>query len=88
MTKNDRHASVDATPLQASSLIGSYFHSDAERGWQGVVVAEPHDGIYLVETFSWISGESHVQRLVKIDDMLEWRLYDTAEWMNNSRAPG
>lgn len=69
-----------------TSLVGSFFHSGFERGWQGCVVAEPAPGVYLVETFSWMMGESYDQHLVPITGMVaeEWRFYDTADWMRES----
>ena len=69
-------------PLDAKSLVGSFFHSDARHGWQGCVVGEPSPGVYLVELLSWIDGGSTEQRLVRLDDMDKWTFYDTAEWMN------
>jgi len=72
----------------ADSLVGLYFHSDAERGWQGCVIARPEPGFYLVETFDWIIGQSHSQHLVRIEDMLAWQFYDTAKWMNNMHCDG
>lgn len=68
-------------PLDAKSLVGSFFHSDVQHGWQGCVVGEPSPGVYLVELFSWIDGGSTEQRLVRLDDMSKWVFYDTADWM-------
>jgi hypothetical protein len=86
--RSDRLSKVDSQELRPDSLVGTYFHSDAERGWQGCIVAEPAPGIYLVETFSWIVGDSHDQSLVRIEDMLGWHFYDDHEWMNNSYEHG
>ncbi|WP_432855293.1 hypothetical protein ACQPXB_22025 [Amycolatopsis sp. CA-161197] len=68
----------------SATLVGSYFHSDAKRGWQGCVVAEPTPGTYLVELFSWVMGESTDQQLVRLSEMSDWRFYDDAEWLRNS----
>lgn len=84
----DRLANVSRRPLAPDSLVGSFFHSDAERGWQGCVVAEPVPGVYLVETFEWIVGSSYEQELVRIEDMTGWAFYDDAEWMNSSYEHG
>lgn len=75
-----------ADAWSSASLIGSYFHSDAERSWQGIVLAEPAPGTYLVELFEWSNGAGSEQRLVTVRDMLAtgWRFYDTAEWMNTA----
>lgn len=76
----------DADP---DSLIGSFFHGTGKfTGRQGCVVAQPHPGIYLVEFFSWLAGDSTHQQLVPIADMIDWRFYDDAEWMNNTYNHG
>lgn len=82
----DRLSSVDDQPLTSTSLVGSYFHSrvDGKIKWQGCVVGEPSPGIYLVETFSWLMGDSCDQQLVSISDMAGWSFYDSAEWMQNA----
>ncbi|WP_116200945.1 hypothetical protein [Amycolatopsis circi] len=81
----DRLASVTRSALIPDSLVGSYFYSDAARKWRGCVVAEPAPGYYLVEKFGWVlANESVEQALVKIEDMLDWRFYDSADWFHNS----
>lgn len=90
-TSTPRTARLDRTaeqPLDAKSLVGSFFHSDARHGWQGCVVGEPSPGVYLVELFSWIDGGSTEQRLVRLDDMDTWVFYDSAEWMTDRYAYG
>jgi hypothetical protein len=82
--KGDRLSRAAEADFRPDSLVGSFFHTEAERGWQGCVVAEPAPGIYLVETFEWIVGTSHDQRLVRVDEMLGWRFYDDAKWMSNA----
>jgi hypothetical protein len=84
----DRLSTVADQPFDPTSLVGSYFHSEAARGWHGCVVAEPAPGVYLVETFSWLSGSSHSQHLVRIEDMLDWQFYDDAEWMGDAYEHG
>jgi len=79
----DRQESADMLSLDADSLVGSYFHADAERGWQGCVVAEPKPGIYLCERFEWVGGSSSSQVLVSIEDMMGWHFYDTPDWMRD-----
>jgi hypothetical protein len=87
--RRDRLSAATEREFMPSSLVGSFFHSDAERGWQGCVVAEPAPGIYLVETFDWVLGmDSTGQMLVRLDDMAGWTFYDTAEWMRNAYEHG
>ena len=73
-------------PWSTTSLVGSYFHSGHERGWQGVVVAEVSPGVFLVELFEWVSGTAELQTLVKLEVMLDegWTFYDNSEWMRNA----
>lgn len=66
------------------SLVGSYFHSDAERGWQGLVVGEPSPSVYLVQVFSWIDGSLSDQLLVPLSSMMDWAFYDDDEYMTEA----
>lgn len=75
---------IAETELKPDSLVGSYFHGDVDHRWQGCVVAEPSPGVYLVELFSWGSGGSTNQQLVRIEDMTGWNFYDDAKWMNTN----
>jgi hypothetical protein len=87
--RRDRLSAATEREFMPSSLVGSFFHSDAERGWQGCVVAEPAPGMYLVETFDWVLGmDSTGQMLVRLDDMAGWTFYDAAEWMRNADEHG
>lgn len=89
MDKAARTDAISEMELQSDSLVGSYFHGNNDQRYQGVVVAEPVPGIYLVELFDWITGfDSSEQILVKIESMLDWHFYDTAEWMNNAYKSG
>lgn len=69
---------------ESLSLVGSFFHADVTRQWQGCVVAEPAPGVYLVELFDWIAGSSTHQRLVPIEEMTGWSFYDSDDWMIKS----
>jgi hypothetical protein len=88
VTERNRLREVMLAPLSRSSLVGSWFHSDKDRQWQGCVVAEPSPGIYLVEIAEWLTGEMDCQRLVRIGDMLDWQFYDTISWMRNTYEHG
>lgn len=83
----DIAVSQDADPR---SLVGSFFHGQAGRwhGHQGCVVGEPSPGVYLVEFFGWLGGDSTNQQLVPIGEMSEWLFYDDATWMNNAYEHG
>ena len=82
--------SAEANP---ASLVGSYFHSFRGEGesrdvlWQGCIVAEPQPGLYLVELFDWLLGDSSNQQLVRVEEMFDWHFYDDSEWMRNAYEP-
>jgi len=75
---------AEDTQLPLPSLLGSYFHSDDDRGWQGWVIGEPHPGVFLVELFSWIDGSANGQKVVPIAEMSEWEFFDTSEEMRHA----
>jgi len=68
------------------ALAGKFFHSFKEKQveWQGYVISEPREGFFLVQLFEWAMGEPSCQKLVRIDDMLGWDFYDTAEEINDT----
>lgn len=80
----DRLSAVVELGFDPRSLVGSFFHSDQRRGWQGCVLAEVAPQVYLVELFEWMMGSSSAQKLVPLADMMEWSFYDTSEWLQNS----
>ncbi|MGH9157590.1 MAG: hypothetical protein ACRD1K_17540 [Acidimicrobiales bacterium] len=51
-------------------------------------MAEPAPGTYLVETFSWVAGESYEQKLLRLEEMLDSHFYDDDVWMRNSYEHG
>jgi predicted GIY-YIG superfamily endonuclease len=65
------------------SLVGSFFYSDAESGWQGCVVAEIASGMYLIELFEWLGGSAGCQKIVALSEMRDWCFYDSAKWMQS-----
>lgn len=77
-----------------TDFIGSFFHSfipvptDTELKkqlqWQGQVIGSPHPGFFLVQLFGWGMGEPTTQRLVKIEDMVFWHFYASAEDMREA----
>jgi len=87
-TKADRLFVATDLPFDPKSLVGSWFLSDHQRGWQGCVVAEPAPGVYLVETLDWIIGAGYEQRLVPLAEMADWSFFDTADWMGTAYANG
>lgn len=68
------------------TLEGKFFHSfkDGKVVWQGYVIAEAKDGYFLVQLFEWVMGEPSCQKLVRVDTMLGWDFYDTAQEMNDA----
>lgn len=74
--------------LNPNHLVGSFFHSYDEKeevlNWQGCVVAKVASEVYLIEHFSFLTGERTHQRLVKLEDMFHWHFFDTIEDMNDA----
>jgi hypothetical protein len=84
----------DDFQLVPDTLVGSWFHrleNDAVV-WQGVVVAEPQPGVYLVQIDKQEPGVWNVQRLVALQTMLvdddgyDWRFFDSEELAQNAYA--
>ncbi len=46
--------------------------------WQGRVLEQINDELYTIETFSWWDGIPTGHRLARVDDMLDWRFYDSS----------
>ncbi len=86
--RTDRLSQAAEQPFGPASLVGSFFLGTANQAWQGCVVAEIQPGLYLVELFSWMMGESLDQKLVPIDSMASWTFYDSADWMVNAYEHG
>lgn len=88
MSRNRLVEAVDSQELDPNSLVGSFFHGTSEQGIQGCIVAQVHPQVYLCELFDWFAGHSSYQKLYKLEDMLGWQFYDTAEWMKNEYEHG
>ena len=70
-----------------NDLKGHFFHSYNKDGlveWQGKVVSNPEPGIYLVQLYEWIVGAESCRKRVNIQDMIQWKFYETAKEMTNS----
>jgi len=67
------------------ALEGKFFHTfeDGSVCWQGYVVSKPQEGYYLVQLFEWFAGAPSCKKLMRIESMLGWDFYDTAEEMNS-----
>jgi hypothetical protein len=84
----------DQFVLVPETLVGSWFHrlEADEIVWQGVIVAEPQPGAYLVQIDKQEPGVENVQRLIGLSQMIagdvedEWRFYDTEEQAQNAYA--
>lgn len=84
---------IDPTkPLDDSVLSGQWFHSwktETPCGcnllhWQGMVLAEASLGLYLVQLYEFVGGTPNIRRLVSVQEMLSWTLYESSEVMNNA----
>lgn len=71
--------------MKTHPLINKFFHSfhaDGTLNWQGHIEESCGDGFFLVQLFEWISGSPSNMKLVHIQSMDEWNLYNSAEEMN------
>ena len=67
-------------------LTGKFFNSDDERGIQGQVLGEVQSGFYLVQLYSWLDGGTSSQKIVTVNDMVDWDFYSTLENMRDHYA--
>ena len=67
-------------------LTNKWFHScvNEKIEWQGHIIGKVKEGVYLVQLFSWIDGSPTNQAFTKMEDMIDWQLYDTNEDMNEA----
>lgn len=64
--------------MEPGCLVASVIHRFGPEGqldWQGAVVAEPKPGLYLVELFELIVEEPSCQRLIRVEDMVDWHFF-------------
>lgn len=94
-TGRNRKDYVSVCELSAETLVGSWFHALEEDVivWQGIVVAEPQPGVYLLHVDTLEPGARNVQRLVGLEKMVDdednasdWRFFDTEEQARNAYA--
>lgn len=83
---------ADKQITNSNTLVGSFFHSfhikeDETKTleFQGQVVAEIADGIFLLELYSAIDGSPSCQVLFRVEELIgeRWEFYDTADWMKS-----
>ena len=85
----DRKAVGTECDLNPETLVGSWYHSRFDAMLpteQGLVVAEPQPGVYLVQCQDDRGFER--QYLTMLNDMVDerWEFYDTAESMREAWA--
>ena len=89
----DRRKAIEACDLDPGTLLGSWFLV-VETGrvrYQGIIVAEPRAGVYLVQIEDSVPGARCIQRVVDLEQMIdtegaEWRFYDNEEAMRSAFA--
>lgn len=81
-----------ATPNKLEfSLIGKWFHSWATEScghrlieWQGQVIGQANESVYVVQLYNWLMGMPSNQKLVDLDTMIDWTFYDDHKDMRDS----
>lgn len=92
--RTTKPASIDPLERsEIDGLVGRHFHSfrdltdDDENAtiingrvvvWQGRVLEQISDELYTIETYSWWDGCATGHQITRVDNMLDWRFYDTA----------
>lgn len=80
-----RESAAKATEKFGSqNLVGLGFVGDVGdiKGCQGCVLAYLVNGFYLVQFFSWVTGDPTNQGVVRLEDLLQTKFYsDHAQWI-------
>lgn len=93
-TMNDKSPANVPDNIQTFSagdpLIGKYFHTtlNGRINQQGQIMNRLDDGHYLVDLFSFITGEYCCQRVYAAADMTNWLIYKTQAEMIYSYDQG
>lgn len=70
------------------TLTGKYFHSVGKDGetiiWQGQFLGLASPGLYRCQLHEWVTGSPSEEILVPAVDMRYWKIYSTAEQMNEN----
>ena len=78
-TRTERPA-MTARNTGSHPLVG-YFVLIKKQGWQGRIIAVT-DKHVVVDTFSWLTGSYYQTRVLPLDDIIDWRLYDDEDmWL-------
>ena len=91
---------IEQEEAVSGSLVGMFFHSWREARdeeskhatfrngrvleWQGRVVQQLTDELFLIELFSWWDGDANGQQLARVADMGHWTFYNNATEMQAS----
>ena len=70
-----------------TQMVGKHFlkfDAQGQMSWQGRIITEPTKGVYLCQLYEWLTGGASDQVLVKIEDMMHWQFYDSAEDRNDA----
>ena len=59
--------------MKKSILVGMYFISkkDGKDHWQGEIVDQINEGVYLVQLFDWVMGMPSNLALISIDNFVQ-----------------
>jgi len=62
-------------------FVGKFFCSfvNDELQWQGQIISNVSEGVFLVQLHEWTTGEPSDQILFSVPDMMGWKFYDTAD---------
>lgn len=68
----------EPTPVK-NPLVGRWFHSfDGDTvKCQGQILAMVSPDLFLVQFYEWFYGETSTQELIPLEQMKDWKFYDT-----------
>jgi hypothetical protein len=71
-------------PEQTHPLVNRWFHTfeGEDLHWQGHILAMVSPDLFLVQLYEWFHGDTSQQQLVPLEQMKNWKFYDTDKDMN------
>jgi hypothetical protein len=73
--------------MSTKALEKLWFHSKDEDGkinWQGQILEEVNDGVYLAQLYDWMLGQEGCMKLILVKDMSNWDFYQSSEDMREA----
>lgn len=76
--------------MEKSLLVGMYFISkeDGEDKWQGEILEQINDSVYLVQLYDWLLGMPSCMSLISVGNLVQkgCELYETIDELKDRRT--